>query len=199
MSSCGTAPEAHGTSRRHAPGKSYGSGLRCSVSCSAPLQHHARPQSGLIFMPLDPAWAPQSGVPRPVCVGRASRSCSHLVPRRHDLVARSLSSLQKRAKAANSDRRCRRCSGPWRCVFADARLQSAPLHTERQGSFDYPSNCHYLWTLISNECYCQYHFQREVHSNMCVRNGSRVADGNATCARPDASFRHLSSFRSVTA
>ena len=73
------------------------------------------------------------------------------------------------------------------------------LHTEREGSFEYLSNCPYLWTRISNKRLCEYHFGREVHSNMCVRNGSRVNDGNATCARPDASFRHLSSFRSVTA
>lgn len=66
-------------------------------------------------------------------VGRASsRSCSHLVPRRHDLVARSLSSLQKRVQAASSDRRCRCCSGTC-CVFADARLKPAPLQRAESG------------------------------------------------------------------
>jgi hypothetical protein len=90
-----------------------------SVSCSALLLHHSsRRHPGLTTVLFDPGWAPFPGDGTSTClllyIGSASRTCSHLVPRRHDLVARSLSSLQKRAQAASSDRRCRCCYGNMR-------------------------------------------------------------------------------------
>jgi hypothetical protein len=88
------------------------------VSCSALLLHpSSRRHPGLITVLLTRAGRLfQATAPQPVyyCIGSASRTCSHLVPRRHDLVARSLSSLQKRAQAASSDRRCRYCYGNMR-------------------------------------------------------------------------------------
>ena len=101
---------------------------RHAVSCSAPLHQHSSPVRADRQTFSRRGWAPfkRRHLNLSMYVGRVSRCCSHLAPRpRHDLVARSLSSLQKRAQAANSGPRGRHYSGTC-CVFTDARLKPGP-------------------------------------------------------------------------
>jgi hypothetical protein len=94
------------------------------LDCLSASLTHRRP--GLTTVLLEPGWAKRRHLNLPTHRQRLPH-LQPLVPRRHDLVVRSLSSLQKRAQAASSDRRCRYCYGT--CVFADTR-RNRPLCKE---------------------------------------------------------------------